>query len=130
MTIESVIYDRLVAHAGTAALIGTRAHGGAVLPQGVTYPAAGFSRVTTERLPLMGADANVVRARFQVDCWAETYLSARALAAQVTAALNRWENAASSPVVHHVFGIADNDLYDADAAVHRAMLEFDVFFEG
>jgi hypothetical protein len=101
------VYARLTAHAGTAALVGTRVYP-LRLPQGmgepsVPYPAIRFQVFERARTHLMGADLNERHAEVQIDCYAESYEDAHELAEAVVSALSRWEGTAGGVTVIHFF---------------------------
>lgn len=127
MTVETVLYDRGVAHAGLSALISTRLYPG-VLPQKCTYPAVNYSRIFASRVPAMGADTGLVRARFQFDIWADTYAAARAVAEQVRAAYQRWRNTAGT-VIQDIYFVGEVDLYEDETRIHHAALDFEIIYQ-
>ena len=130
MSIESVLYDRLTSHAGLSALTDLRVYPN-VLPQGVAMPAISFRRVSSDRPSAMGSDIGIVRARFQVDVWGNSYDEAdgvRPAAEQVRQALQRW-NTAGPPIVQETFFLNDLDLYEPQTGLHHAALDFEVNYE-
>ena len=100
--VATAICTRLAAHAGTAALIGTRVWLSR-LPDDPTYPALVVLKISATRTPLMGDDADKVSARVQVSSWAETRAGVYALAEQVRDALQRWGGTAAGVTVVQVF---------------------------
>lgn len=127
MSIETVLYDRGVAHAGLSALIGTRLYPGA-MPQKCTYPAVSYWRVAASRVPAMGADTGLVRARFQFDIWAEKYADARAVAAQVRAAYQRWRTT-TGVTIQDIYFVGEVDLYEDETRIHHAALDFEIIYQ-
>ena len=129
MSVGKAIYARLVAHAGTTALVGTRVYP-LRLPQGPTYPAIRYQVISAPREHAMGADTGTVHARVQVDCWATTYAGAKALAAQVILALSRWGGTSGGVVVEHVFLENEIDRFEPDPLIggadgaDRVLLDF------
>ena len=89
MTVEADLFSRVSGYAGFTSLASTRLYY-IEAPQNVTLPYATYSRISSRRASLMGADSGVVWARFQFDTWASTPDSARALLEQVRAALQRY----------------------------------------
>lgn len=124
MSVETEIFSRLSGFAGLSALVGTRI-GPNILPQSTTYPAISYRRVSAERASAMGADPGNVRARFQVDVFAETYASARAVAEQVRQALQRWTNN-SGTVIQGTYYLNEVDLYEDETQIHHLALDFEV----
>lgn len=95
---EQALEDRLTSYAGLTALISTRVYP-VVLPQNPTKPAITYQRVGGDREHGMTVDYGLAHPVIQVDVWASTFPSARAVAEQVELALLRYENAASTPVI-------------------------------
>ncbi|MBI3936768.1 MAG: DUF3168 domain-containing protein [Betaproteobacteria bacterium] len=139
MTIESVLGDRVTGYAGVSALIGTRLYP-QIAPKNVTLPCIVYQRgdPPPERFPVMGgADVGIVKATFAFDCYAATYLTARALADQVRQALQRWSTTTGT-TVEDVFVIDESDgVTEEQIAVaagsdsiftHRATIEFRVTY--
>ena len=132
MSIETEIFTRLTTFAGLSALIATRAYPN-VMPQGVTYPAVTYRRVSATRFPAMGADTGLVRARFQVDSWAVDYAGVRVVAEEVRKALQRWTNPTGT-VVQDTFVVNEIDLFEPsvdtdDAGLQHVATDFEIFYE-
>ena len=127
MAIEATLYTRLTTHAGLSALVVLRVYPNH-LPQDVAYPAISYRRVTTQRPSNFGADAGIVRARFQIDVWASSYDSASAVREQVRSALQRWTNT-SGTVVQDTLFLDDQELYEDDIDVHHFPLDFEIIYE-
>lgn len=87
MTLEQALFNYLSTYAGLVSLLGTRVYP-LRLPQGPTYPAITYFKVSNTRVRTMGAPNLGGRPRVQVSCWGETYASAKAVANQVRAALD------------------------------------------
>ena len=93
---------RLTEHAGTAALIGTRAffdH----LPKGPTLPAVVVQQISGRPVPAMGADTGNNSGRVQTDAYAATRAGAQLLGAQMRAALKRYRGTVAGVEVDDVF---------------------------
>jgi hypothetical protein len=89
MTVEADLFSRVKTYAGFVSLAATRIYYFEA-PQNATYPYATFSRVSSVRHHFMGADADIVHARFQFDTWGSTPDSSRALLEQVRLAIQRY----------------------------------------
>ncbi len=98
------------------------------MPQNAILPALSYFRVSTVRHSAMGADCGVVSARFQVDVWADSSSSARAVAAQVRSALQRWSTT-SGTVVQDIFYLNETNLYDPQVKIHPTACDFEVHYE-
>jgi len=113
------ITTRLVAHAGTTALIGTRAwfdH----LPQGAVLPACAVQLLTdAPGEHLMGEDADKNKASIRVLSYGASEASAHAVGLQVYEALSRWGGTSAGISVTHVF--ADDDSKDYDDDMQRSI---------
>lgn len=133
MTIETELYTRLTTHAGLSALIGTRAYP-LHLPQKPTLPAVTYARVSATRVSAMGADTGLVRPRFQIDVWAEKYITqgaktgAREVAEQVRAALQRWSTA-SGTIVQDTYFLNEVELFEPDTETWHIALDFEINYE-
>lgn len=86
--VQAAFRARLVAHAGTQAIISSRAWDDH-LPQNPTLPAVSVQQVSGPRTHAMGSDTGDVNGRVQVDSWAASRSAAKSLAEQVRAALQR-----------------------------------------
>lgn len=115
--IEERIVTALTGHAGLAALIGNRVYPQR-MSQGATFPALVYTRVSGERLNNLDGD-NIQNPRFQVDCLAESYSGAKAVAAQVELAFK----AATFPSVF----IADRDDNDDATDIYLVSMDFSVW---
>lgn len=72
-------------------------------PQNPTVPYITYQRISEQVESGMTQDHGLTHPTIQVDCWGATYPSTRAVAAQVRAALKRWRDLASNPVVEDSF---------------------------
>lgn len=128
MSIEESLFTRLSTHAGLSALVSARIYP-LILPQKPTLPAVTYTRVSGERVSAMGADTVIARPRFQVSCFASTYASARAVAAQVRAALQRWRGTVGGVVIQDSFIESEIDLYEDDTKLYHTALDFEIIHE-
>lgn len=135
--IGKAISARLKAHAGTAALVGTRVRPSR-LEQGVKYPAIVYQVIGSPRTHLMGDTSDASRwvtANMQVDCYAKTYAEAQALAEQVRLALSRWSGTAGGVAVEVVFFEDARDMDEptlvdhGDEGVYRVMMDFKAHYQ-
>jgi len=106
--------------AGTSA--GDRIYPGR-LPQGVVLPAVMWFKVSagieyTQSGPEKGREP-----RYQLDCWAETYLEARTLAEEMIAALSGYRGAMGNEMVEAAFIEGDRDNNDPETGRHWASLD-------
>lgn len=130
MAFEGDLVTYLRAHAGLAALVGTRIYP-ADLVQDVTYPAVVYQRVSGIRLHV----ASFVRARYQFTCWAQTtasahgYDTAKAVGAQMVSAL---ENYHGSFGTAHGFSQLESDFdgpTDPTAGLYSVVVDARIHYQ-
>jgi len=122
--IESTLYTRLSTFSGLTALVSTRIYP-LVCPQGVTYPAVVFQRISTmPREVAMGSDPGIARARIQVTAWGETYSAVKAIAEQIRLALERY----STTGLFDIYIIGENDLHDEEALKFGVAVDAEVVY--
>lgn len=123
--IEETIYSRLSGFAGLTALVSTRIYP-IILPQGVTYPAVTYQRISAEaRESCMVDDVGLVRTRFQMTAWSETFKGARTISEQLRQALQRWKTSG----VQGTYILGEYDLYDPDSLKYGAAIDAQVVHE-
>ena len=129
MAIEDLIYTRLSGFAGLAALVGARIYPDE-LPQDVAVPAVVYSLVAddTPQPQQVTGQTDLIRARYQFDCWAETPLEARNVRLQLRLALKRWATA-GPPVVQSTFALSQINLQDRDTRRHNFSADFEINYE-
>lgn len=113
MTIGELIYSTLTTNTAVAAIVTKRVYP-VVIPQKGSFPAVTYQRVSGNRVNGLDGAGELVQARVQVDCWAESYSAVRALADAVSAALT---GIGFLPV-------GDRDGFEDEVLVHRVILEF------
>lgn len=126
MTLEQALYSYLSTYAGLTALVSTRIYP-VTMPQGVTYPAVTYTRISAPRIHAMGRDTGLASPRVQVDCWGSSYSSVKGVAAQVRAALQDFSGlmgGAGGVTVQRAFIEGDRDLYESDTQTHRTSMDF------
>lgn len=132
--IEEALYSRMTAHAGLAALVGTRVYPDQ-LPQNPTLPAVVYQRIDTRRESAMGADAPIGFPLFQVTGWAKeaggksARKNALELAVQIRAALQRYRGtpAGQTTEILDCFVVDERDAYDdAERGLRGVQLDFSV----
>jgi hypothetical protein len=89
---ESDLNALLRADAGVGAIVGAGSAARVypiILPQAGTFPAVTYQRISTPRIvtATLGGQNARVKCRMQLDCWAETFAQAKALAAAVRSAM-------------------------------------------
>lgn len=121
--LEAAIYTRLVAYGNLTTLVSTRIYPLVVAVNPATakpaYPAVTYQRTDGPREHGMAVDHGLPHPTLQIDSWGKTYASAKAVATQVRAALQRWDDAAATPAVLDCLLESDEDNYEPDAGVFR-----------
>lgn len=84
------------------------------LPQGVTFPAIRYTRISTERTLSLNATVGVTSATIQVDSFATSYSEAKALADTVRGILHGYSGAIGTLQARLVKLETENDLYEQD----------------
>lgn len=121
--IETALVTRLKARASLVSLVGARIYP-LRLPQDPILPAVTYQRIGGPREEALGSDPGFARQRIQVDTWALTYASAKAVAKQVRLALERWSDDAASPRVIDSFIERDTDLDEPDVENYRVSQDY------
>ena len=126
--IETALRSIALAHAGTAALIGTRYYAAGEAPQAAALPFMTAQRISTGRDHAMGADTGLVEGLVQISIVAVSYTACLALAAQLRAALQDYAGTSETVVIQRVFLENETDLgYDYEPARHSRVMEFRVW---
>jgi hypothetical protein len=118
VSLESDLFTKLSTHGGLSALVGTRIYPNR-LPDNPTLPACVYQRISTLN-HLASGDVPLIRARMQIDCWSDSYVTAGNVAVQVHAALDM----ASSSGLEASIPEDEDDMYDTDAQLHRKRIDF------
>ena len=84
------------------------------LPQGVTFPAIRYQRITTNRPLTLDGASGVVEVTVQVDCLATTYAEAKDLADAVRSILHAYVGAWGNLYARLVKLQTENDFYEQD----------------
>jgi Protein of unknown function (DUF3168) len=105
MSAETALRALLVADAPTAALVSTRVTADRI-EQGAARPFVVFTRTASEPIQLLDGTVLKTRASLEVQCWADTRVSAEAVADAVTTAVR----GVTSQAVSNRSGAYDADL--------------------
>lgn len=121
--LEAAIYTRLAAYGNLTALISTRIYPLVVAVDPTAgrpiYPAVTYQRTDGPRESALASDMGLPHPTIQIDSWGKTYAGAKAVATQVRAALQRWDDSGASPAVLDCLLESDEDNYEPDAGVFR-----------
>jgi hypothetical protein len=128
MSIETAMRSALINDAAVTALIGTRIYP-MFLAQGYTLPAISYQRIVGDRPREQADKTGRVNARFQIDCWAESYSGAHDLSAKVIDCLDNHRGtlgtgAAALDEVGTIETTTERDDYNTDVEIYRVILEF------
>lgn len=95
-------------------------------PQAATRPFIVMTMVSSNPEAELLDCAPTRRARWQVDCTADTYDGARALGVAVRAALDYYSASGGGESVLGVFLLSEGDFYDDDLECYVRSMDFDV----
>ena len=96
-TIEQAFLYHCQNAAGITALIGTRFYPEGGVPESPTTPFATYERTSIERQRSQSGKNGLVQARIQVVAWAETQLSASAIAKAFADVLDQYRGSMGAP---------------------------------
>lgn len=94
------------------------------LKQGAQLPALVYFKVSPGVNYVSNGESSVKTPRYQVNCWAETYLEARTLAEEVKTLLSGYAGAMGNETVTAAF--IENEQDDDDPETEREMVRLDV----
>jgi hypothetical protein len=94
------------------------------LPQAVTLPALVYFKVSGGVEYVSNGQSGLQTPRYQINCWAATYIEARALAEQVKSLMSGYAGAMGNETVTAVFIEDDQDDDDPDS--EREVVRLDV----
>ena len=86
MSIETTLYSTLAGSSGVTDLVSTRIYPNPA-PEDAAKPLISYMMVAGSRISTLPGVSDAVRKRIQINCHANTYSSAKAVAAAVVAAL-------------------------------------------
>ena len=121
MTIQSALYSQLSTYAGLIALVSTRTYPGAA-PDTVADPYCVFFQVSRRPVYTHQGATGLSEYRMQVSCFAKTYDSVKAIAAQVELAMEAWMAANSN--VQACFLDDEQDINEEESEYYHVPLDF------
>ena len=116
-----VLYSYLSTHVGLSALVGTRIYPVDALEQGAK-PYCVYAVISEIRHYSHGGYSNLSEYRIQISCYGDTNASARAVVAQVIAALEAWPSV--NPNVQKSFFENDFFIYEPETELHHIPVDF------
>lgn len=100
-----------------------------VLPQNVTYPASTYHRIGGIDELSSGTRSDLVEGRFQVDCYAETYLAVRTEAKAIRDALSGYAGTMGSTRVDSAVRDREDEEYEQETKLFRVSMDFIINFQ-
>jgi hypothetical protein len=119
MSIAARLRGALSGNSGVTTLVSTRIYP-LKLPQNPTYEAISFQRISNT--PTNG-NTDLRESRWQINCWADTYVESQALALAVKTALEEYKDTTATPGIKQAYVANEQDDYDDDAKVFRTIVD-------
>lgn len=128
MAIQNHIYTRLSTYAGLTALVGTRIYP-VVAPESPAYPLVIFDLIAPNKPKTSGGTSgNHIEALYQVSCWADTYASARAVAAQIVAALEDYAGTSDSTTIQMCYYESEREDFEPTTKKYSIPIDFTIWY--
>jgi hypothetical protein len=129
---EEGLIAKLLATSGVTSLVQARVYPGR-RPQASVLPAVAMNRISGAPVYTDQGEAGLATARVEIDCWGETYTSAKQTARAVIAALSAFFGTAGGYTFQYVLLDAERDFSEAgsNAAeyLYRTNLDFIVWYQ-
>lgn len=122
MTIETELRSFVIADATVTGLIGDRMYP-VRAPQAPVKPYITYQRVSGQRLHDLDGALGWARPRFQLDCWATTYLGALTLAGAVRSRLNGFHGTLTTLRVAILLENSRDD-YEEEPDLYRVIQDY------
>lgn len=126
---EQSLIALLLAASGLTTLVSQRVNWNKIAAPAVA-PYVTLRRISGARDYAMGGATGLVETRVQVDCYGDTYTSAKGVARQVEAVLSGYRGTSQTTKFDGIFLTAERDLIDDDespADLHGVSLDFMVW---
>jgi hypothetical protein len=127
VTIKTSFYT-FVAGTGSITSIATGGIHPQTIPQQMENPFASYSMDDNEDQQMLDGVSPVRDARFSVDCYSKSYLTASQLAGAFKSALVGHRGTFGSHTVEHIRKEREFDIFEADTGLHRVSLQFLVVY--
>lgn len=124
--IAEVMFARLSGAAAVAALVGARIHPLEV-PQASTFPAVTYQQVSGPRDHSSRGPTGTANLRVQVDCWAESYDGAIAVAKVVREALDGYRGSQGGATVVSTVMLTERDLSEPTPGLKRISQDYSIY---
>ncbi len=102
------------------------------MPSGSVLPVLTYQRMPVQRQMAHSGPTGFTAARFQIDAWASTYQSAKAVAEQVRNTLNGFRGTmgiTTPTTVHAIIMDADLDDYEPELPMYRVIMQALITFK-
>jgi hypothetical protein len=130
--LEEAMIAKLLATTAVTDLVSTRVYPGSV-PQASTMPAIVVNRISGTPIYTDDGESGLQTARLELDCWGETYSSAKTVARAVIAALSGFVGTVDDVDVRNTLLDAERDFREgggnAAKYLFRTNLDFIIWFE-
>jgi hypothetical protein len=130
--IEEAIVARMQGFAGLTVLVGTAPNDRIYpvrLPQGVTFPAISYQRISGQRTHAISGVSALARPRFQISCWGSDYGSVKAVAEQVRKCFEGFSGTMGAGISAQSMVDDDHDEYDPETQIYHVPVDIFVWFE-
>lgn len=116
---EEALRAILAANSGVTTLTSTRIYWGRRSQSTSVLPAVVLEKVSAPRDYTYTAPSNLIESRVQVDCFGETYASAKAAARAVISALSNYSGTQSGVVIQRITIENERDYQGQESAANR-----------
>lgn len=113
-----MLYTQLLTLLSGATDAGTRIYP-QIAPDKPVKPYIVYQRISANSENVLSGKTNLINTRLQIDCYADTYVAAQALAAQVDVLMDGWS-------VQNVSNPAQ-DAFEPEVRLHRVILDYSVW---
>lgn len=127
MSLETGLYTALTSDSTISGLVNSRIYP-EIMPQGVTYPAISYQRVSTVRSQMLSGVDDFTQVRVIIDCWDDSYSGVKAVADAVKSAIDG-VTVLGAQSIQHCFmdGMSDLSQIDGDREDRRVSLSFIIY---
>ena len=126
--VEDGLFSYLSTDSGITALVSTRVYP-LRMPQNATLPAVTFTRISGPRSHALSGPTGCGMARIQIDAWATTYASAKAVIDTVRSALDGYSGTAGSETIKSSLLQTETDFYEPETNVYRVSQDYFIKYE-
>lgn len=119
MTIQADIHTLLESFVGHDRVYPLR------LDQNCDKPAVKYQLITGPRISAMGADVDLVRSRYQIDCFAETYSKMVAERQKIVTGFQRYSGTHTKEIVV-CFIEPEQDDFEQETQLYRGIVDIEI----